>query len=347
MNRELAQRRLIGLGLAVLVTSAFAGAGCGEKMSLPTDIPDNPDGRLVDTVYLPVRPVWTEADGIPFNHPAGIGVGYDRTLYICDTDNDRIVRLNTDGSFIESFDIAHPVAVAQDRGFNLVCANRTSVVFMRRFPDQGDFIPIIETDSVEICVVTPKGDLVCGWEHSSFMDVAASPQIDGWFYIIDEAFGVVRRFSADLPLLQYGIDSGSAPGEVQVPLSIATGLSPEGYRVYVTQYGTDLGLQYLDGIHRDPVGLDESADVFHEVPFGYKLVAADDLGNVFILSYATSEVIKFDRFGRKILAFGREGDDLFSLDNPRGIAVLDETVYIADTENNRIVRYRRATVPEG
>jgi len=333
--------------LLTLVLAAAVVGGCGEKMPLPANIPDNPDGRLVDTVYLPLRPTWTEADGIPFNHPAGIGVGYDRTLYICDTDNDRIVRLNVDGSFIESFDIAHPVAVAQDRGFNLVCANRTSVVYLRRFLDHGGFISFLETDSVLQCVTTPRGETICGWAHSSFFDVAVSPQIEGWFYIIDETFGIVRRFSVDLPLLHRGIDSGSVPGAVLVPLSIATGLSPEGYRVYVTQYGTELGLQYLDGQRRDPVGLDASADVFHEIPFGYKLVAADDLGNVYLLTYTTSEVIKFDRFGRKILAFGREGNDLFSLDNPRGIAVLDETVYIADTDNNRIVRYRLATVPEG
>jgi hypothetical protein len=321
--------------------------GCGEKMPLPTNIPDNPDGRLVDTVYLPLRPIWTEADGIPFSRPSGIAVGYDRTLYISDTDNDRIVRCGVDGTFIESFDIAHPVAVAQDRGFNLVCVTRSHVIWLRRFLDHGDFEPFLETDSILQCKTTPSGDTVCGWVKSSFLDVAASPQIDGWFYVIDEGFNLVRRFSVEFPFLQRGADSGSAPGEVVVPLRIATGLSREGYRVYITQYGMTLGLQYLDGRRRDPVGLDESADVFHQVPFGYKLVAADDLGNVYLLTYATSEVIKFDRFGRKLLAFGREGDDLFSLNNPRGIAVLDETVYIADTDNNRIVRYRLATVPEG
>jgi hypothetical protein len=333
-------------GLAILICLAALGA-CGEKLPLPSHIQDNPDGRLVDTVYLPITPVWSAADGKPYARPNGIAVGYDRTLYISDTDNDRIVRLDLAGNFIESFSVPHPVAVAQDRSFNLVCVGRSDTIWVRRHNEGGDFEPLIVADSVLVCVPVPRGGTVCAWEHSNFFDLAASPALDGWFFTIDESFNMTHRFSMEFPVLLGAIRKGLGPGEVALPLSIATGLSRDGYRIYVTQYDLIQGLQYFGSSRRRPIALDESADLFHLLPYGYKLVAADDLGNAYVLSHATSEVMKFNRHGRLLLRFGRQGDDIMSLKNPRDITVVDQTLYIADTDNNRIVRYRLATVPEG
>lgn len=326
-------------GLPVLL---LALAGCGEKMPLPSNIPDNPDGSLVDTVYIAVSPAWTEAGGIPFRRPFGVAVGYDRTLYICDTDNDRIVHLNTDGSFIESFAVPAPVAVAQDRGFNLVCVNRSQTIWLRRYLDRGGFEPFIAPDSIYVCIPTLSGP-VCFWRNSIFYDVAASPEIDGQFFVVDNEYGLVLRFSVEFPFLQLALDTTIVRG----PFSVAAGPSREGYRIYVSLYADIDGVLYFDGRTRSRVDLPDSADIFSRTPLGYKLITADDLGNVYVLNQPTSEIFKFNRRGEFLLSFGRVGEDLLSLKDPVDIAVLGETVYIADMRNNRIVRYQFAAVPEG
>ncbi len=62
-------------------------------------------------------------------------------------------------------------------------------------------------------------------------------------------------------------------------------------------------------------------------------------GNIFVVDAAKDSVYKFNAFGNELQSFG--GRDIFN--NPHGVAFFDRTLYIADSGNNRILRFILST----
>jgi len=67
--------------------------------------------------------------------------------------------------------------------------------------------------------------------------------------------------------------------------------------------------------------------------------AIDNSGNIYVADAGKDSVYKFNPFGDLLIAFG--GADQFS--NPHAVAFFDRTLYVADTENNRILRFILST----
>ncbi len=65
----------------------------------------------------------------------------------------------------------------------------------------------------------------------------------------------------------------------------------------------------------------------------------DDAGNIFIADAAKDSIFKFNPFGDELQSFG--GSDIFS--QPYSVAYFDRTLYVADTGNNRILRFVLST----
>ena len=65
----------------------------------------------------------------------------------------------------------------------------------------------------------------------------------------------------------------------------------------------------------------------------------DNAGNIYIADAETDSVFKFNSFGDLLISFG--GPEKFS--NPFGVAFFDKTLYVADTGNDRIVRFILST----
>jgi len=335
------------LALPALAVGLLPLAGCGEKIPLPTGIKNDDGGRLLDTVYIAVLPHWTEAGGIPFVRPRGVAVGYDRTIYVCDSVNNRIARLDAEGSFLESYSAPGPLAVTQDRGLNLLCVNNTRTVWARRFLDHDGFGPLVAADSIFSCDTVPNGAVFCSWIIPRLLGVAAAPDASGRCYVTDDVTGRIYRFAFFLPKLTFVFPYGFGIGEVYSATGLATlPTSDGGYRLIVTQYPGYHGVEYFNALTRLPAIPDDAADIYHRTLDDYKTVAADRVGNVYVLHRQAAQVMVFDKRGRFVLAFGRPGSDLLGLSSPSGIAVLDETILIADTGNNRIVRYQMTAVPE-
>ena len=154
---------------------------------------------MLDTVYVAVLPHWTDAGGIPFVRPRGVAVGYDRTIYVCDSSNNRIVRLDAEGNLLESFSVPGPVAVTQDRGLNLICVNNTRIVWARRFLDHDGFDTLVAADSILSCDTSPSGAVLCSWIIPRLMGVAAAPDASGRCYVSDDVTGRIYRFTFFLP----------------------------------------------------------------------------------------------------------------------------------------------------
>ena len=108
---------------AILVIPLFFG--CADKFDINllgnTSGLTNPNN---DTLYIPVNPAW---EG--FNNPQAILIGKEPFIYICDTDNNRIVMLNTAGTRLGEISIKKPIAITQDYRLNLiVCAQFDTLI---------------------------------------------------------------------------------------------------------------------------------------------------------------------------------------------------------------------------
>jgi len=67
--------------------------------------------------------------------------------------------------------------------------------------------------------------------------------------------------------------------------------------------------------------------------------AVDNSGNIFVADAEKDSIFKFNAFGDELESFG--GPDLFN--QPYGVSVFNETVYVADTGNNSISRFKLST----
>ncbi|SMO83882.1 NHL repeat-containing protein [Gracilimonas mengyeensis] len=87
-------------------------------------------------------------------------------------------------------------------------------------------------------------------------------------------------------------------------------------------------------------------------------VAGDQTGYIFVVDQEQNKLYQFqpngyegvtpppgavDRSKNLIVSFGEQGNGPRQFNNPSGVAYFDEIVYVADTGNNRIARYRLTT----
>lgn len=105
------------------VVIVFLALSCVDSVDI-SEFPEIPatDQRSIE--YLPILPEWGG-----FNRPQDVHVGYDELIYVADTDNDRIVMLDINGTMLGfSQRIVRPVAVTQDRRLDLLVVGRLDTV---------------------------------------------------------------------------------------------------------------------------------------------------------------------------------------------------------------------------
>jgi hypothetical protein len=128
---------LILLALAIV----FA---CGEKMKMPTEVP--PTGNLGDTLYLMLNPPWDADHGYSFSRPTCIYFGRDTYLYIADTGNNRILRLDAAGTIRAEYPINNPLSISQDELMRLLVVTGEKKVYKIDVGPGGDGIPRVAFD---------------------------------------------------------------------------------------------------------------------------------------------------------------------------------------------------------
>jgi DNA-binding beta-propeller fold protein YncE len=69
-------------------------------------------------------------------------------------------------------------------------------------------------------------------------------------------------------------------------------------------------------------------------------IAFDSQGFMYVTDSVTSYVVKFDRNGRQVGRWGKQGAKTSDLNGPTGIAVdANNDIYVADSNDNRVVKY--------
>lgn len=171
-----------------------------------------------------------------------------------------------------------------------------------------------------------------------------------WPSAIATYVGPPQRSSVDL--IEDFVIAQSPPGEAlrYAVLSILNVSTPDGdvFQVDTGRLGAASNPENGDGFLY--------GDFRFEQPVGLA-IAADETGYLFVVDAAKDSLLVFNRVGVEGVApppgagnlrpvkvsFGGEGSGLLQFRDPSGVAYFDRIVYVADTGNNRIARYRLNT----
>jgi hypothetical protein len=347
------------LGLLIIL------ANCGRRIELPTNLPEIGGGSL-DTTYVPITPIWTEAGGLPFNHPQDIHIGFDGYIYIADTDNDRIVKLDQSGEFIDQYDgVKNPSSVSQDRLFRLLATGGNTIykkgtqdesfISIYTAPDFYDTVDIVILDTVVTdtgIIIVPIDTFRVDTSATVYEGIAPNPlPFSGYaeYYACDFTRSEITKFLFSEPLTIYNlgpaVPTGYSLGETAYPVGIFTYLTQTGFNLIFCQFLYYYSVQLLDGDDFSPIiPWTDSSDIYFQDTFKQPEDAVvDEYGNIFVVDSKKNAVLKLSKNGVLILSFGSEGVGKKQFQNPKGIAYVNKIVYVADTGNNRILRFTLST----
>jgi hypothetical protein len=349
--------------IILLAVIAFLWS-CTDKFDL-NDI-DTGDGNVNvsgDTVYIQINPEWGG-----FNRPKDVMVGREPFVYVADTDNDRIVMINLDGQILGTRSIKKPIALAQDYRLNLiVCAQFDTVVsgqsrtfsavykldlvsvshqisiapITRLLPRANDLNrPLVEYTGA--CVFYNNMFYIArkGPNNSSFVD----PDNSILIFVPNEISGndtLVGRVPNIDPLGQgpvsaYDISSLTSFNNqsIDIVLTLTGGTSFKANWLHYQV--TPIDQKYVSNFSPNSVEL--VVPNKFDKPEGSAL---DNSGNIYIADAGKDSIFKFNSFGDELQSFGGSGTTTFN--EPNGVAFFNKTLYVADTGNNRILRFILST----
>ena len=339
---------------------------CADKFDINQFASDNNNVNIGgDTVYIQLSPTW-----IGFNKPQDIYIGKEPFIYVADTDNDRIVMMNLAGQILSTRSIKKPIAITQDYRLNLiVCAEfdtliggitktysavyKLNLVAANHQINIADIVRLLPTD------FTPANE--------QRLYKAVTTFYDNSFYVARQGPSNSSIFNPDNSILIFHPKSFYGKGEGDTLIGRVANIDPVSSGLISANQISSMAS--LNKKNLDFIGTLTGNNNFKAQWFHYQVTAIDERyvsqfspqdgvdfvipnrfsqpegswvdnsGNIFIADAGKDSVYIFNSFGEELQSFG--GRTVFK--SPHGIAFFDRTLYVADTGNNRILRFILST----
>jgi hypothetical protein len=349
---------------AVILLTSY----CGDKFDLNNiDVSDDDVNFGGDTVYVQLNPVWAG-----FNRPMDIIIGREPFIYVADTDNDRIVMLNLDGQILGTRSVKKPVALAQDYRLHLiVCAQFDTVISGQNRTFNAvykyDLVPVNhQIENAPVKRILPR---LQDFTQPQREYTGACVFYDNTYFISRKGPNNSNLTDPDNAIIIFaqkrlsdGTTIDSLVGRVPLldpdgsgimsanQISSLSSYNSRTYNIVLTLTGENSfkvqPLEYITSpdftgyrIGLDPNSTEMMVPGFFGRPEGSAL---DISGNIFIADADRDSIYKFNSFGDELQSFGSFGEsDKFN--QPNGVAFFNKTLYVADTGNNRILRFILST----
>ncbi len=334
-----------------IVLSLYCG---GEKVALPTQ-PDlsQDDLAISDTSYLQLRPVWGPETGYDLSQPRDVLLGNEPLVYIADTGNDRILMLDLAGNILgQSQAIENPVALDQDTKLNLIIVTDSNKIYrinlvavnhqIAEAPVELVFEEVDNPDrrytGVAAMLLSVQGNSVIRY----FLSATGSGKLDNQVLIFPEDFAVRVADAVNLEPNGLGILSASSPSGISSlrNFSIDFIFCMIGDNSFKVQWITAGEFGFVPRLNPAQGNFDLLQPGKFSKP---EDVTIDLTGNIFVVDSDLDYLFKFSPSGEELQSFGGTGSGENEFDNPNGVGFFDQTLYVADTGNNRIVRFKLST----
>lgn len=273
---------------------------------------------------LSVSPLYTldgDNDSLEFNHPKGLSIDSNGYLYVSDTDNHRILKIDQQGQLIAEVggigwskdQFQHPMGLYVYNTMNLFVADHDNHRIVR-----------FDKDLNWIMELSPESH----WDYMTFfsfpLDIFVS--FHGDYFVVDgEDRGIVKLDSEFSPLVTFGgYDWGE--GSLSRPVSIHISLDDlvlvsdnKLSRIFVFDYYGNFLYSFGDGFLKRPRG-----------------VFADSNNLVYVVDQYFNKIYIFDIQGRLLYQFGHKGSKLGAFNSPCDLVVHNNKLFVLESLNNRI-----------
>ena len=332
------------IAFCLLLFAVFFTA-CGEKFPLP---PQNETGDrtvVTDTLYVQQSPIWGTAQGYSFRGPRDVHVGAEPLIYVADTENDRILMLDPVGNVLGiSGRIPHPVAITQDNQLDLLVVNNSNRVYRLNLIEASHVMANARIDTI---LTLEQRD------HPNWRFTSIATYLGRSYYVTragtETADNAIVQFDANdklvgpLPLVPGGTGFFSVT-EPSGIISVRRG----SVDFIFTQIGNNF--HRAQWITTDQYGFTpkiEQGKTFY-TPGKFTApedIALDDVSNIYVIDAGSDSLYKFNPAGGEFRSqsFGGRGSGERQFNRPNGVAWFNKVLYVADTGNNRIVRFKLNT----
>lgn len=322
--------------------------------------------------YIEIFPQWEiNYNGKGLNDPQALLYGNETLLYICDTGNDRVLMLNSAGTVLGAIKIKHPIAIAQDYKLNLfICGKDVYVT-----KDTNNVV--LRTDTVSAVF---KVDLYAVNHHlENAVPVRLLPD-KNYSFSLDfklEYTGVCAFYDNSVYIARQGPNNTKEPPDnsflhfrkkdpaqsemtiERVPGLLATGtgflsvnkvtsitaFKKKNMDFIVTTASED-GSFKAQWLYLNTSS--ENQKFESKLPVSSKMMTPkrfsrvtgsciDNKQNMFVVDPDSNMIYKFNSYGEEMESFGGAK---YGFNLPTSVAFYDKTVYISDTKNNKIRRFR-------
>jgi len=338
--------------------------------------------NLNKAVYNLINPILDDQSGYNFRNPSDIYFGVDNFVYVCNTDANQIIMMDAGGTIqgISQF-IEHPEAITQNDSLDLLIVNKTNkiykidmyeashniasapiqVVFEQASEPTRQFTGISVYNGFEyyVTVIEPADSSSNFIEFSFIYDFYANHTLKGKlpFEVNGTALFSTILPTAVVSLRELYLDISSRENTIQFMFTHTgrTSLLENAYKFQHIATRIFEGQEILSP-NTSFIGTDIYAvDKF----WNLEDLAIDRNGFVFLVDAGRSPADSLS--GRPLPGFyrfaGSSGKQLQSVlgigngpkqfNNPKGIAVTplleQQIVYVADSGNNRIMRFQLST----
>ncbi len=337
---------------------------CSEKTDLSQFPISNNGGNPVvsETTYVQQNPTFTG-----FNQPEAVLIGREPLIYVADTKNNRVVQMDLAGVEIGSIAVNNPTALAQDYNFDLLVI--------------GDSVLNITFDTISVLYRIKTAEIGGVLSNATLLPMLGS-DFPTPLSSRKRTFSGVGVFSDNSYILtRIGPDNSSSIDPDNALLKVAGRNPPPAVTVLSGFQVTGNGIYSIDKLSGVTTFENELTDfilIRNTTDFGFKVewflydnikgtynpkfipednvdilnkqlgspagITVDPNKNVYVVDEEKDSLYKYTSFGvyRKE-SFGGTGIGANQLQNPKGVSFFNKVLYIADTGNNRIVRYKLST----
>jgi len=358
----------IYLNTVLLLFVLFFSSCRQDDLDLSTLPLNNNTGNVGDTTYIPIAPVLTG-----FNNPIDIYVGYEPLIYIADKDNNRIVQMDRSGALIGYSDfILKPRKITQDRNYDLLVIG--SVI---------DTIPpnILDTvDAVYRFKLRNNGGLITGvtpavvfksnqatpipGDHGRFSGISTFQ--DNYYLVLrtgsnnsdpidpDNAVFRIDKYDNTQPVPER-LSGFQVEGQGLLSLLGTSAMTTFSYNnsdfIYTeTSSNVAFKIQWaiydeIEQIYTAKFTPESGVDLLRNgLVIEPQDITLDQFNNIYVIDSYKDSLYKFNSLGKlRSESFGGHGSSNSQFNFPMGVAFFDKTLYIADSGNNRILRFILST----